>query len=138
MGALHGRSTQSLDLTNMLREMSPVRQPHGDPRRRWFASARCDLIVWLRDDNIPNGFQFCYDKDATEHALTWFEDRGFSHMRVDTGGTDFSHGRGTPLLVANGTFDTSRILELFRAESNSVPSEFVKFISEKLQELGAR
>ena len=69
----------------MLREITPSRQPAGDPRRRWFASARCDLIVWLRDDGGIDGFQFCYDKETSEHALTWFDDKGFSHMRVDDG-----------------------------------------------------
>ena len=34
----------------MLRELSETRQVPGDPRRRWFMSPRCDLIVWLRDD----------------------------------------------------------------------------------------
>src|SRR5690348_4395555 len=114
----------------MLHEMSPTRQPEGDDRRRWFASARCDLIVWLRDDDTPTGFQFCYDKDASERALTWFEGRGFSHMRVDSGGTIFSRGRGTPLLVADGALDANRILDQFRAESKLIPGDFVKLVSE--------
>jgi hypothetical protein len=121
----------------MLREMSPVRQPDDD-RRRWFASPRCDLIVWLGDDNSPTGFQFCYDKDASERALSWFEDRGFSHMRVDSGGGNLSHGRGTPLLVADGMLDAERILGQFRAECELIPGEFVEFVSEKLRELGAK
>ena len=119
----------------MLREYLPARQVPGEPRRRWFASPRCDLIVWLRDDETVKGFQFCYDKDATEHALTWMADRGFNHMRVDTEGGDLSSGRGTPLLVTNGVFVPSRILELFRAECQLIPEEFVKLISEKLQEI---
>jgi hypothetical protein len=36
-------------------------------------SPRCDLIVWLREDETVQGFQFCYDKDDIEHALTWVE-----------------------------------------------------------------
>ncbi len=114
--------------------MSHTRQPAGDPRRRWFASARCDLIVWVREDQTISGFQFCYDKDTSEHALTWFEDQGFSHMRVDTGGTGFAHGRGTPLLVANGVFDAGRILELFVGECALVPREYVDVISKKLRD----
>jgi hypothetical protein len=119
----------------LLREISPTRQPAGDPHRRWFASPRCDLIVWLRDDDGIDGFQFCYDKESSEHAVTWFADFGFSHMRVDTGGTDQAHGRGTPLLVTNGVFDGKRILELFRQECELVPAEFVELVSGKLQEL---
>ena len=119
----------------MLREMSPTRQPAGDPRRRWFASARCDLIVWLREDDSVRGFQFCYDKDTSEHALSWFEDRGISHMRVDTAGTDAGHGRGTPLLVADGIYDAGRIIRLFEAESVMLPQELVATISAKLREI---
>ena len=115
--------------------MAPVRQPEGDLPRRWFASSRCDLIVWTREDNATVGFQFCYDKGAAERALTWFEDRGFSHMRVDSGGTSLSHGRGTPLLVTDGAIDAGRILELFRAECQFVPAEYVELISAKLEYL---
>src|ERR1051326_21147 len=100
----------------MLRELSQTRQPEGDLPRRWFASPRCDLIVWLREDESPAGFQFCYDKETSEHALTWFANLGYSHMRVDSGGNALSHGRGTPLLVADGVINPGRILELFRSE----------------------
>jgi len=84
------------------------------------------------------GFQLCYDKAATEHALTWVADRGFNHMRVDTAGGDLAIGRGTPLLVANGVFDPNRILEMFRAECQLIPAEFVKLVEEKLLEIAER
>jgi hypothetical protein len=119
----------------MLREMLPTRQPEGDLQRRWFASPRCDLIVWLHDDDSPAGFQFCYDKDSSEHALTWFEEHGYSHMRVESGGTTYSHGRGTPLLVADGSIDPARILALFRAECELIPDRYVDVVSTRLQEL---
>ena len=122
----------------MLRELLPTRQIPGEPRRRWFNSPRCDLIVWLRDDDVPVGFQLCYDKDEIEHALTWVRDRGFNHMRVD------SHDRaryregtqkGTPLLVPDGVFDAQRLVEIFDSEGRQLPPEFVALVSEKLQEL---
>lgn len=122
----------------MLREYIPTRQVPGDPRRRWFASPQCDLIVWFREDQTVLGFQFCYDKDATEHAITWVADRGFNHMRVDTEGGEFAHGRGVPLLMANAVFDPDRILEIFRAECQFIPKEFVKLVSEKLREVAER
>src|SRR5689334_19925063 len=104
----------------MLRELQPTRQVPGDPPRRWFMSRQCDLIVWFGDDGSPMGFQFCYDKDDVEHALTWIEGKGYNHMRVDTAGGDFAKGTGTPLLVANGVFDPRRILEVFRGECQLV------------------
>lgn len=121
----------------MLREIA-ARQVQGDPPRRWFESSKCDLIVWLSEDKTPRGFQFCYDKDDWEHALTWFEGLGFSHMRIDTAGGVFAHGRGTPLLVADGTLDAARISEVFQAESKLVPPEYGELVSMKLQELAKK
>jgi hypothetical protein len=96
-------------------------------------SPRCDLIVWFHDDETVKGFQFCYDKDDVEHALTWIDDLGFNHMRVDTG-CALERG-GTPLLMANGVFDPSRILEIFKGECEWVPAEFVELVSSKLKEI---
>jgi len=118
----------------MLRELLPTRQIPGDPRRRWFASTRCDLIVWLRDDESVLGFQLCYDKDEHEHALTWTSGGGFVHLRVDSGHNFPGTHKGTPLLLADGIFDAARILDLFRAESEALPPEYVALVIEKLQE----
>ena len=98
-------------------------------------SQRCDLIVWLRDDETVKGFQFCYDKNETEHALTWIEGWGYNHMRVDTEGGEFNPGGGTPLLVPDGTFDPNRLLDVFKKECELVPADFVQLVSTRLQEL---
>jgi hypothetical protein len=121
----------------MLKELLPTRQVEGEPRRRWFRSDRCDLIVWLRDDGAPEGFQLCYDKDYQEHALTWISARGFSHMRVDSGAGIPGYPKGTPILVADGAIDADRILDVFSEESGEVPPELVRLVSEKVAELAA-
>jgi hypothetical protein len=122
----------------MLRELSTTRQIHGEPRRRWFESSQCDLIVWLRDDDSAEGFQFCYDKDTKEHALTWLDGRGFSHMAVDTGPSVIASGKGTPLLVANGTLDVEHIREIFTREAAAVPPRYVDLVLAKLFELSMK
>ena len=124
----------------MLRELSDTRQIPGEARRRWFESSRCDLIVWLRGDESAEGFQLCYDKEeAKEQALTWIDGRGFSHMAVDSGNRRTAgHGRGTPLLVANGTFDVDRIRRIFRAEAKGIPPEYIELVLTKLDELSKR
>ena len=119
----------------MLRELLPTRQIEGEPRRRWFRSDRCDLIVWLRDDGAPVGFQLCYDKDFQEHALTWIRARGFSHMRVDSGADAPGYPKGTPILLADGAIDAHRILGLFREESGGIPADLVQLVSEKVADL---
>jgi hypothetical protein len=103
-------------------------------------SPRCDLIVWFRDDDSIWGFQLCYDKDYVEHAVTWIEDRGYNHMKVDKGPGYFGPGTGaeTPFLVADGVFDPSRILELFRSECDLVPAEYVELVSKTMEDIAAR
>ena len=113
-----------------LRELAPKRMPQ-EPARRWFWSARCDLIVWLSDDGAVLGFQFCYDKEGIERALTWMSGCGFSHMRVDTGPTN----REAPLLVADGPIDATRILDLFLQDCALVPGDYVEIVRGKLAEL---
>ena len=116
--------------------MGPVRQVRGEPRRRWFASDRCDLIVWLDDGGLPHGFQFCYDKDGDERALSWRPDVGLSHMKVDYGKSIYGRG-GTPFLIPDGAYDPKRMLRLFEAEAALVPPEVAALVAGKLRELSA-
>jgi hypothetical protein len=117
-----------------LREI-PARQFSGEPRRRWFMSAHCDLIVWMRDGGEPQAFQFCYDKDDVEHALTWSPRDGFTHCIVDCGGSTSSLGGGTPFLIANGAPDAARILEIYRQESEAVPPPYSALVIARLNQL---
>jgi len=118
---------------DMLHELIPTRQVPGEPRRRWFTSPNCDLIVWM-DGAAPSGFQLCYDKDAQEHALTWRPGLGFSHMRVSDGRRG-SH-KGTPFLEPDGRCDPAHILEVFNKEAAFLPREYVALVEEKVRELG--
>lgn len=119
----------------MLREIPATRQIEGDPRRRWFTSTSLDLIVWVNDGGSPTGFQLCYDRQFREHALTWTEEAGFSHMAVDGGESRPARHKGTPILVANGAIDAHHILEEFRREAASLPGEFAQVIEAKIREL---
>ena len=114
-----------------LREI-PARQVPGEPPRRWFMSAKCDLVVWLGADGLPIGFQFCYGKDEQEHALTYSSSSGgrFSHTAVDSG---VPSGTETPLLVPNGAVDPARILETFTVEARAVPDELAAWVTDRLR-----
>ena len=116
----------------MLREIEPSRQVPGDPKRRWFTSPAIDLYIWLDDDDSPSGFQLCYDKESREHALTWTEEHGFSHMAVDAGESRTGRHKGSPILVANGFIDAPRILEQFRSEAQSLPHELARLVEAKI------
>lgn len=115
-------------LRGVLREISARRVP-GEPMRRWFMSVFCDLIVWINDDATPIGFQFCYDKDGSEKALTWTPMYGYSHSWVDKG----RGGDAAPFLVRGGPLDRDRVLEIFREEAILVPDLYVAFVAERIR-----
>ncbi len=122
----------------MLREVSIVRQIPGEPRRRWFASRNFDLFVWVDEHAAPIGFQLCYDKQDGEHAMTWTESSGYSHMAVDAGESRPARPKGTPILVADGTFDAARILDEFLGEAMSLPAEYARMVEARLRHLMER
>jgi len=115
----------------MLREIA-AKQLSGEPSRRWFTSPDIDLYVWLGDDGSPTGFQLCYDKQGREHALTWTEANGYSHMAVDGGESRPGRYKGTPILVANGVIDVDSILARLREEGAAIPAEYLHLIEDKI------
>lgn len=117
-----------------LRELRDARQVEGEPRRRWFSSPDLDLIVWLDEQDAIVGFQLCYDKSRGERALTWRLARGYDHMGVDDGEANPAQYKSTPILVADGFFDSDRVIGIFIESSEDVPQDIrdtvVKLIKE--------
>lgn len=118
----------------MLRQLKPTRQHSSEPLRQWFTSSTLDLIVWTGPGGEITGFQLCYGKGRDEHALTWLEDRGFSHDRIDDGEGNPDKQKMTPLLVPDGTFDKDKLVALFGQQSAGLDSELTRFVSNKLSE----
>ena len=117
---------------SLLRELSNTRQVPGEPRRRWFCSAELDLIVWVDGAEEPLGFQLCYDKLVGERALTWRAGRGFDHAAVDNGEGMPTKYKGTPILVADGLFDSNRVADAFRDASADLPKPIRTFVADAL------
>ena len=116
----------------MLKEITKTRRAKDELPRRWFADESMDLIVWYGKRNKIAGFQLCYDKPHAEHALTWWQDVGYAHNRIDDGdGRPGSH-KGTPILVADGQFNLEEIAEKFRAASVSIDEKIAVFVYKKL------
>ena len=111
-----------------LREVADVRQIAGEVKRRWFSSSDLDLIVWLDEHDRPVGFQLCYDKTRGEHALTWRAGRGYEHAAVDTGEALPTQFKATPILVADGLFEPTRVKSAFLEASLSVPEDIRGFV----------
>ena len=105
----------------MLRELRGVAQVPGEPHRRWFEDDGLDLVVWSSPEGTIVGIQLSYEKGTNrERALTWFQDRGFSHMRVDDGENQPGKHKMTPILVPDGTFDADELLRIFESASRSL------------------
>jgi hypothetical protein len=116
-----------------MREIANVRQVSGEARRRWFSSAVLDLIVWLDDQDMPIGFQLCYDKGGRERALTWSQQHGFSYMAVDDGEQSFDMGyKATPILVPCGAADIMMVRTIFKENAQQLPADIMEFVQQRV------
>jgi hypothetical protein len=121
-----------------LREITSTRQIPGEPHRLWFSSSKLDLWIWCATDGTPTAFQLCYDKYQRERALTWQNGRGFFHAAVDDGEDEPLRFKQTPVLVTDGSFDATTVLNAFLTSSRNVPPHLVQFVSGKLAEYANR
>ena len=120
--------------TEELREFENVRQEPGS-YRRLFASAYFDLYLWYdRQGGRVTGFQLCYDKDHVYRVLTWTEQEGYRHNRVDDGDVSSGGPKRTPILIPDGTFDAPTITELFLAAARGLDAAIVDLVRVKLAE----
>ena len=116
----------------MLYEISEVRQIEGEGLRRWFSDEFFDLIIWLDDKNIIQGFQLCYDKTGYERSLTW-RTSSYEHNKIDDGENPGDR-KSSPILVADGEFDKRRIAYKFWNESKNIDKKIVAFVYKKIIE----
>src|SRR5262245_35090667 len=113
----------------MFRELNVAQVP-GEPLRRWFQDDQLDLSVWFSPDGAIVGVQLSYDKGTyTERALTWFKDRGYSHMRVDDGENQAGKYKMTPILVPDGALDAAALLRVFESASGSLEPAIVRAVA---------
>ncbi len=115
----------------MLREIKDVRQVKDEPHRRWFSDEHFDLVIWDEEADIV-GFQLCYDKAHSERAVTWKVESGFRHNGVDSGEGRAGRYKGTPILVADGSFDAGTVAAQFLGHSGGLDAKSFDFIYMKL------
>ena len=99
---------------------------NDDLFRRWFYDNYFDLFIWYDESKNINGFQLCYDKMGNERALTYSEGV-FSHNKIDQG-ENIPLKNLTPILVADGTFDESVILPLFKIASENIEIDIRDYV----------
>ena len=118
----------------MLEEFVNTNQVPGGGTRRWFSDPQFDLIIWQDDGGNISGFQLCYAKGIDEHAFTWKSSGGYTHHKVDDGeGPDIEHKR-SPILVPDGDFNPSALVEKFLEGSIMIDPKISQFVCEKLHE----
>jgi len=116
----------------MLSEISHVKQIQGEPKRRWFIDEFFDLYIWFDDSNGIVGFQLSYDKKRHCRALTWWQDKGYLHDKIDDGEGRPGQHKSTPILAPDGIFDKKAIADAFVKASAGLDEGIIKFISEKI------
>ncbi len=119
----------------MLYEITKVKSYENEPGRRWFFDHEIDLTVWFGENETIVGFQLCYDKPEDPHALTWWENRGFQHHKIDDGecfGT--SAHKGIPILEMDGAFDKDRIAAGFFEKSREMDSAIADFVYDRIMQ----
>jgi len=113
---------------------SDFREIRGKARRRWFSSPQFDLVLWLDEHRAFTGFELCYDKQDSEHAIAWTPQQGFRHMAVDSGETRPGKHKAAPILVPDGFFDVRRVRAAFQAASVSLPQEVAAYVARALDQ----
>ncbi len=107
-------------------------KPSGDYKRSWMSDDYFDLIVWYEASNAIYGFQLCYDKPESEHALTWLKDRGFMHHQIDSG-EDAAEWNLSPILIADGVFPADKVIAEFGRRGIELPKALRNFVTSKLR-----
>jgi hypothetical protein len=116
----------------MLYEILHTRQFPGEAPYRWFWDDFFDLIVWLSASQAIIGFQLVYDKRRSPRALTWRQDVGYGHHRVDDGETRPGKPKAAPILLLDGPFDPQGIGEAFAHASAHMDTAIAQFVRQKI------
>ena len=116
----------------MFREIVTQRTHSQGNRRRWFQSEKMDLYTWHVDSGEVLGFQLAYDRLSGQRAITWIQDKGYFHARVDEGEPGFV--APTALLVSEGGFDAYRVHTDFIRQAAEIDQEIASLVARKLRE----
>jgi len=117
----------------MFREIKEANRKRREPKRRWYTDLNMDLFVWFNENDELVSYQLTYDKPHAEKALIWSEEKGFSHLGVDDGTRPGKHP-GSPLLVADGVINASKIVSLLKKNSGELDHWIKKFIVSGIEE----
>lgn len=109
-----------------LHEMPNVRQNEGEHFRRWFLSEECDLTVWFEGKMIVM-FQFSYDNNQQEKAVTWKIRQNLKHNLVS--GNDHSPTKNEAAILTNlSSVNKDYIIRKFQVQAKNIEFAIGDFI----------
>ncbi len=121
----------------MLREIGNVHQQDPGMRRRWFCDDYFDLFVWENPQGQIVGFQLCYDLTARQRVLSWRENSGYAHHRIDSG-EQSTYKNMTPIMVDDGLLPVPAVLEKFDASATGIEASVRDFVRQRLLDYGVK
>ncbi len=93
-----------------------------------------DLYIWFDDEGDIIKLQLCYRLGTVENAFTWGFESGYSHDTVDDGDTPRQMLKQTPLLVADGEFNSVAVGMLFSEVGGRLEKQIFEFVRKKIAE----
>ena len=109
-----------------------VKQVDGEANRRWFEDNFFDLMIWEEKNGKIIAFQLSYDKHLNQHAITWNEENGYIHNKVDDGENRDGKYKASPVMLLDGVFDFKTIAEKFKKSSKGIETKISTFVYDKI------
>jgi hypothetical protein len=120
----------------MLKELCGVRQIPGEGFRRWFRNETFDLIVFYpsRSQEEITGFQLCYrtSADEGERVFSWYKTGGYAHHGIDDGETEPLRSKMSPVLTADGVFDSHTVLGEFLCAAADLEPRIIREVKARI------
>lgn len=116
----------------MLYRIKDTRESDSGYGYRCYGDEYFDLFLWYDNGRIIQ-FQLVYNKFKRAHALTWHEERGYLHARVDEGNRP--RKKMSPILVMDGEFPKEFLVNKFREESMEIEAGISSFVMDKLRSI---
>jgi len=110
-----------------------LKQNENKTIKRWFQDEYFDLFTWQDKTGQITCFQLCYDRLGNERVISWDNERGFAHHRIDDGEAS-PHKNMSPVFVKDGIFPYQQVRTKFLEASPQITSQIYTFIIQKLNE----
>jgi len=117
----------------MLYEIKTAKKYDNDIPVKYFADEYFDLTTWFDENNNIISFQLTHDKFHRPHALTWREEHGYMHNKIDEGERP-GRFKQSPILLPDGIFPKKDVARRFEEASRNIDRSIAVFVLSKLLE----